>query len=85
VAQQVHAGQEIARVGMIGYTYVPLLHFHVFVFTGHNIWTDFDTLDVKFYLIFGRGTNVVMLFRLKFIQLFKYIAGISTILHVNNV
>ena len=46
VDQQVIAGQEIARVGMTGYTYVPHLHFHVFVFTGNNIWTDFDTLEV---------------------------------------
>ena len=50
VGQQVSAGQEIARVGMTGYTYVPHLHFHVFVFTGYNIWTDFDTLEVKFFI-----------------------------------
>jgi murein DD-endopeptidase MepM/ murein hydrolase activator NlpD len=47
VDQQVRAGQEIARVGMTGYTYIPHLHFQVFVFTGNNIWTDFDTLEVK--------------------------------------
>jgi murein DD-endopeptidase MepM/ murein hydrolase activator NlpD len=44
--QQVRAGQEIARVGMTGYTYVPHLHFQVFVFTGYNMWTDFDTLEI---------------------------------------
>ncbi len=40
VGQQVQAGQEIAQVGMTGYTYIPHLHFQVFVFTGYNIWTD---------------------------------------------
>ena len=47
VGQHVRAGQEIARVGMTGYTYTPHLHFQVFVFTGYNILTDFDTLEVK--------------------------------------
>ncbi|MDQ6723041.1 MAG: M23 family metallopeptidase [Thermoproteota archaeon] len=47
VGQQVSAGQEIAKVGMTGYTYIPHLHFQVFVFTGYNIWTDFDTIEVK--------------------------------------
>ena len=47
VGQSVHAGQEIARVGMTGYTYMPHLHFQVFVFTGYNIWTDYDTIEVK--------------------------------------
>jgi murein DD-endopeptidase MepM/ murein hydrolase activator NlpD len=47
VGQNVHAGQEIARVGMTGYTYTPHLHFQVFVFTGYNIWTDYDTIEVK--------------------------------------
>jgi murein DD-endopeptidase MepM/ murein hydrolase activator NlpD len=37
----------IANVGMTGYTYIPHLHFQVFVFTGNNIWTDFDTIEVK--------------------------------------
>ena len=50
VDQHVRAGQEIARVGMTGYTYVPHLHFQVFVFTGNNIWTDFDTLEVKDFI-----------------------------------
>ena len=48
--QQVRAGQEIARVGMTGYTYTPHLHFQVFVFTGYNIWTDFDTLEVNDFI-----------------------------------
>jgi murein DD-endopeptidase MepM/ murein hydrolase activator NlpD len=47
VGQYVRAGEEIARVGMTGYTYLPHLHFQVFVFTGSNMWTDFDTLEVK--------------------------------------
>jgi murein DD-endopeptidase MepM/ murein hydrolase activator NlpD len=48
--QQVRAGQEIARVGMTGYTYVPHLHFQVFVFTGYNIWTDFDTIEINDFI-----------------------------------
>jgi murein DD-endopeptidase MepM/ murein hydrolase activator NlpD len=47
VGQYVRAGEEIAKVGMTGYTYLPHLHFQVFVFTGSNMWTDFDTLEVK--------------------------------------
>jgi len=45
--QHVRAGEEIARVGMTGYTYLPHLHFLVFVVTGFNMWTDFDTLEVQ--------------------------------------
>ena len=45
--QRVRAGEEIARVGMTGYTYLPHLHFQVFVATGMNMWTDFDTLEVQ--------------------------------------
>ena len=45
--QHVRAGEEIARVGMTGYTYLPHLHFQVFVATGINMWTDFDTLEVQ--------------------------------------
>ena len=45
--QYVRAGEEIARVGMTGYTYLPHLHFQVFVATGMNMWTDFDTLEVQ--------------------------------------
>jgi murein DD-endopeptidase MepM/ murein hydrolase activator NlpD len=44
--QYVRAGEEIAQVGMTGYTYLPHLHFQVFVVTGINIWTDFDTLKI---------------------------------------
>jgi murein DD-endopeptidase MepM/ murein hydrolase activator NlpD len=47
LGQRVRTGQEIAKVGMTGYTYIPHLHFQVFVFTGSNIWTDFDTLEVR--------------------------------------
>ena len=47
VGQYVKAGQEIARVGMTGFTYLAHLHFQVFVVTGSNAWTDFDTLEVK--------------------------------------
>jgi murein DD-endopeptidase MepM/ murein hydrolase activator NlpD len=47
VGQHVRAGEEIAKVGMTGYTYLPHLHFQVFVFTGSNMWTDFDTVEVQ--------------------------------------
>jgi murein DD-endopeptidase MepM/ murein hydrolase activator NlpD len=47
VCQYVRAGEEIAKVGMTGYTYLPHLHFQVFVVTGINVWTDFDTLKVR--------------------------------------
>jgi len=48
VGQNVRAGEEIAKVGMSGYTYLPHLHFQVFVVTGFNMWTDFDTVKVRF-------------------------------------
>ena len=48
VGQNVIAGEEIAKVGMTGYTYLPHLHFQVFVVTGFNMWTDFDTVKVRF-------------------------------------
>ena len=48
VGQHVIAGEEIAKVGMTGYTYLPHLHFQVFVVTGFNMWTDFDTVKVRF-------------------------------------
>lgn len=47
VGQYVRAGEVIARVGMTGFTYVPHLHIQVFVVTGINMWTDFDTLEVQ--------------------------------------
>jgi murein DD-endopeptidase MepM/ murein hydrolase activator NlpD len=43
----VHRGQLLAKVGMTGYTYIPHLHFQVFIITGPNVWTDFDTLEIK--------------------------------------
>lgn len=48
VGQHVRKGEEIAKVGMTGYTYLPHLHFQVFVVTGFNMWTDFETLKVRF-------------------------------------
>ena len=48
--QQVRAGQEIAWVGMTGYTYAPHLHFQVFVFTGYNIWTNFETIEINDFI-----------------------------------
>jgi murein DD-endopeptidase MepM/ murein hydrolase activator NlpD len=47
VGEQVQSGQQIARIGKTGYTYIPHLHFQVFVFTGYDIWTGFDTIEVK--------------------------------------
>ena len=44
----VSAGQEIAKVGMTAFTYLPHLHFQVFVFTGPNLWEDYQTLKVHF-------------------------------------
>jgi murein DD-endopeptidase MepM/ murein hydrolase activator NlpD len=48
VGEIVKAGQAIAKVGMTGYTYLPHLHFQVFVFTGPNLWEDYQTLRVDF-------------------------------------
>ena len=45
--QKVHAGEEISKVGMTGYTYIPHLHFQVYVYTGYNIWTDFETIEIN--------------------------------------
>lgn len=47
VGQHVKAGQAIAKVGMTGFTFMPHLHFQVFVFTGENIGMDFETLSVS--------------------------------------
>jgi murein DD-endopeptidase MepM/ murein hydrolase activator NlpD len=49
VGQQVKAGRPIARIGMTGYTFIPHLHFQVFVFTGPNLWEDYENLKVHFY------------------------------------
>lgn len=46
VGEIVVAGQPIARIGMTGFTYLPHLHFQVIVFTGPNIWQDFETLPL---------------------------------------
>jgi len=51
LGQHVCACQEIAKVGMTGYTYIQHLHFQVFVLTGTNMWTDFDTIEVKDFVI----------------------------------
>ena len=48
VGDIVSAGQEIAKVGMTGFTYLPHLHFQVFIFTGPNLWEDYQTLKVDF-------------------------------------
>jgi murein DD-endopeptidase MepM/ murein hydrolase activator NlpD len=48
--QYIKRGQIIARVGMTGFTYLPHLHFQVFIFIGSNIWTDFDTLAIAEFL-----------------------------------
>jgi murein DD-endopeptidase MepM/ murein hydrolase activator NlpD len=48
--QYIDRGQVIARVGMTGFTYLPHLHFQVFIFTGNNMWTDIDTLSITEFL-----------------------------------
>jgi murein DD-endopeptidase MepM/ murein hydrolase activator NlpD len=48
VGEFVSVGQEIAKVGTTGFTYLPHLHFQVFVFTGPNLWEDYQTLKVHF-------------------------------------
>jgi len=45
--ETVTEGQVIAEVGMTGYTFRPHLHFQVFIYTGSNIWTDFDTVHIQ--------------------------------------
>ena len=50
VGQFVKQGQKIAEVGMTGYTFIPHLHFQIFIFTGPNIWTDYDTLIVNDFI-----------------------------------
>jgi murein DD-endopeptidase MepM/ murein hydrolase activator NlpD len=48
VKQKVKCGQQIGRIGLTGFTFVPHLHFQVFIFTGPNIWMDFETLEIRF-------------------------------------
>ena len=48
--QKVKQGEKIAEVGMTGYTYIPHLHFQIFIFTGPNILTDYDTLIVNDFI-----------------------------------
>jgi murein DD-endopeptidase MepM/ murein hydrolase activator NlpD len=48
--QTVREGEEIAKVGRTGYTFLPHLHFHIFIFTGWNVWVDFDTLNVHGFI-----------------------------------
>ncbi len=50
VGQTVSEGQEIAKVGMTGYTILPHLHFQVFIFTGSNIWIDFDNVTIEDFI-----------------------------------
>lgn len=45
VGQTVKEGQEKAQVALL-----PHLHFHVFIFTGRNVWVDFDTLKVEDFI-----------------------------------
>ena len=45
VGQTVKEGQEKAQVALL-----PHLHFHVFIFTGTNVWVDFDTLKVEDFI-----------------------------------
>jgi murein DD-endopeptidase MepM/ murein hydrolase activator NlpD len=45
--QYVLKGQVLGRVGLSGYTYLAHLHFQVFIITGPNIWTDYETLEIK--------------------------------------
>jgi murein DD-endopeptidase MepM/ murein hydrolase activator NlpD len=47
VGQHVSAKHAIPRAGMTGYTFMPHLHFQVFVATGINIWSDFVIVEVK--------------------------------------
>jgi murein DD-endopeptidase MepM/ murein hydrolase activator NlpD len=48
INQKVECGQHIGNVGLTGFTFIPHLHFQVFVFTGLNIWMDYETLEVRF-------------------------------------
>jgi Peptidase family M23 len=47
VGQAVSEGQEIAKVGMTGYTFHPHLH----IFTLSHSWIDFDTVSVQDFIL----------------------------------
>ena len=50
VGQAVSEGEEIAKVGVTGYTFHPHLHFQVFIFTRGNFSIDFDTVSVQDFI-----------------------------------
>ena len=45
--EKIKPGQEIAKIGMTGYTYIPHLHFQVFVFVEDNLLVNIDTLEIE--------------------------------------
>ena len=47
VGQHVRAGEKIARVGTTGYTYLPHLHFQVFVVIGINVCPTINSNNYK--------------------------------------
>ena len=47
VGHYVHKGQVLGKVGLTGYTYIPHLHFQVFIITGPNFWIDYETLEIE--------------------------------------
>lgn len=49
IGERVKKGQSIALSGMTGFTFLPHLHFQVFIFTGPNVWTDFQTLQIYLF------------------------------------
>lgn len=34
---------------MTGYTFIPNLHFQVFIFTEYNLWEDYETLEIEYF------------------------------------
>jgi murein DD-endopeptidase MepM/ murein hydrolase activator NlpD len=50
VGQAISEGQEIAKVGMTGYTFRTHLHFQVFIFTRTDSWIGFDTLYIRDFI-----------------------------------
>jgi murein DD-endopeptidase MepM/ murein hydrolase activator NlpD len=55
VGQRVSTGEEIARVGLTVYTYLPHLHFQVFASIGINLWVDFEALEVQDFKLSPRA------------------------------